>query len=154
MAACSTGAAPTVALVLRPEWAQKVLDGSKTLELRGSATKKRCKVAVAVSGTGCLAGEVRITDCILIAERNNETGLYEDCAPYSLRALAHQHHVDNPEEVLKYQKVFGWVLEEARPYEFPESYRHAAGAIGWVRLDGPAPTKRPPAGVKRSQKRQ
>ena len=78
MAACFTGAAPTVALVLRPERAQKVLGGSKTLELRGSATTKRRKVAVAVSGTCCLAGEVRITDCILIAERNNKTGLCED----------------------------------------------------------------------------
>ena len=150
MATGSNGAAaPAVALVLRPKWAQKVLDRSKTLELRGTATNKRCNVAVAVSGTGHLAGEVRITDCILIAQRNRQTGLYEDVAPYSLRGLAHQHLVENPDKYLKYKKVFGWVLEDARAYDFPRKYNHKGGAIGWVRLDGPS-RKRAPATVKRA----
>ena len=40
---------PDVALVLRPEWAEKILSGSKTMELRGTSTTKRCNVAIAVT---------------------------------------------------------------------------------------------------------
>ena len=104
---------PGVALVLCSAWAGKVLRGAKTLELRGSTTKKRCTVAVAVSGTQLLAGQVRIADSFLIAVGNPQTGRYDDAPPYSLQGLKDLHQVEDPDKLLPYDKV--WGMEAGKP---------------------------------------
>ena len=111
---------PDVALVLRPEWAAKILNGSKTMELRGTATTKRCNVAIAVAGTGKLVGQVRITDSVLLARRNPQTGMLEDVSPNGLNSTQHMHLVYNHKEVLKYKRVHGWGLKMPRFTIHPE----------------------------------
>lgn len=140
---------PDVALVLRPEWAAKILNGSKTMELRGTATTKRCNVAIAVAGTGKLVGQVRITDSVLLARRNPQTGMLEDVSPNGLNSTQHMHLVYNHEEVLKYKRVHGWRLEDAQVYNPPRDYRHTPGCVGWVRLGSVASKKKGKAVLKR-----
>ena len=124
---------PDVALVLRAEWAEKILSGSKTMELRGTSTSKRCHVAIAVAGTGQLVGQVRIADSVLLACRNPKTKMLEDIPPYGLEATQDMHLVEDP-AVLNYKKVYGWRLEDVQAYDPPRDYRHTRGCVGWVRL--------------------
>ena len=41
----------------------------------------------------------------------------------------------SPDEmhIIKYEKIFAWVLEDAKRYDVPEPYTHPQGAITWVR---------------------
>ena len=144
---------PGVALVLRSAWAGKVLRGTKTLELRGSTTKKRCTVAVAVSGTQPLAGQVRITDSFLMAVRNPQTGRYDDVPPYSLRGMKDVHQVEDPDKLLPYDKVWGWKLENPVIYKEPRPYEHTKGCVGWVRLPGSPDAKKAPPKASKKTKR-
>ena len=143
---------PDVALVLRPEWAAKILNGSKTMELRGTATTKRCNVAKAVAGTGKLVGQVRITDSVLLARRNPQTGMLEDVSPNGLNSTQHMHLVYNHEEVLKYKRVHGWRLEDAQVYNPPRDYRHTPGCVGWVRLGSVASKKERQSSVEEAKR--
>ena len=55
---CAAMSEPTSALIVKEKWALKPLNGEKTWEIRGSSTSKRGKIAIAISGTGKLYGEI------------------------------------------------------------------------------------------------
>ena len=59
---------PNTALLIKAKWANLILEGKKHWEVRGTSTSKREVVALAVSGTKKLWGQVEIKDCILIGE--------------------------------------------------------------------------------------
>lgn len=120
---------PTEALLIRPQWAHKILDGSKQWELRGYQTHKRGVVALAASGTGTLVGQVRITDCFLLE-------------PHRFAATFPHHQVD-PDTLkgLNYQTVYAWELRDPMPYDPPRPYRHKKGAVRWLKLNEPAPRR-------------
>jgi len=56
------------AILIRQEPAEDILNGIKTWEIRGSNTKKRGRVAIAISGTSMLYGEVDIVDSIFLTK--------------------------------------------------------------------------------------
>ena len=118
---------PTEALVLRPQWARKILEGTKQWELRGYQTHKFRVVALAASGTGTLVGEAHIEECFILE-------------PHRFAATFPYHQVD-PQTLadLNYKVVYAWVLRDPVTYDPPRPYRHKKGAVSWVRLDEPGP---------------
>lgn len=134
-------ATPTVALIIKQEWASKILNGEKTLELRSTACKKREPVAVAISGTKQLWGQVNITDRFLICRKID--GELKDVAPHSFQGTMHLHLVNNPELVKDYEEVHGWLLSGAVRYDRPIPYHHKRGAVVWVDLTKPEKPKKP-----------
>ena len=144
-------AAPEVALVLRPCWAQMIVDGAKTLELRGALTRKRGLVALAAAGTSQLLGQCRIAGSYKIAEWDDDSQRYIDCPPLSLRRLTHVHQVQDVEETLRrlnYKEVHGWVLQDVEKYKPPRQYQHTSGCVSWVRLTGKAPAAKKTAAAR------
>ena len=57
------------ALIIKAKWALKLLNGEKTWEIRGSSTTKRGTIAIAISGTGKLYGEMTLADAKLVGQR-------------------------------------------------------------------------------------
>lgn len=51
-------------LIIKPYWADLILNNEKTMELRGGRTKIRGTIGIIKSKTGQVYGEVDIIDCI------------------------------------------------------------------------------------------
>lgn len=147
---------PSKALVLKPQWARRVLANGKTLELRSRSTNVRGTVAIAASGTGMLLGEVEIYDVVRLARRNPTTGLLEEDHPLGLRNTQEMHQVEDMSILSSYQQVFGWRLRRPKLYNTPQPYVHTPGAIQWVNLR-PIPSAnakmKKPAVAKRKNKK-
>ena len=52
------------ALLIRSPWVNKILDGSKTWEIRGRSVSKRGRIGLIESGTGTVVGVADLTDAI------------------------------------------------------------------------------------------
>ena len=59
-------------------------------------------------------------------------GEFQDIAEASTEDIAEA----STEEfhMVKYRKIFAWVLEDAKRYKPSRPYRHPQGAVTWVRL--------------------
>ena len=108
-------------LVVKEPWASMLLDGRKTMEIRGSACRKEegTVVHIAKSGTSLVYGSVRFVRCV---------GPLSDS---DFEAL-HPSHLANG-EVCSYPKKYGWVFDTPVLWEEPVPYTHPQGAIGWVK---------------------
>lgn len=111
-------------LLIRAPWIDKILDGSKTWEIRGSHTYKEGRVALIESGTGTIVG---------VAE------LFGVVGPLSLQELSQnwkQAGFEKGERLyrLPYKKTFAWVMRNSKRLRQPVPYDHPSGAVIWVRL--------------------
>ena len=50
-------------LIIKKEHLDKILNGEKTWEIRGSKTHKRGKIGLIQSGSGTIVGECELIDC-------------------------------------------------------------------------------------------
>ena len=116
------GNLPNTALCIKSPFAQLVVEGRKTWELRSFRTHKRERIAIAMSQTQSLVGEVDIVDCIPL----DDTLIQQNVA---------KHQVHDPRGLLGGGQLFAWVLESPSQYNPPKSYEHPAGAISWVHLN-------------------
>lgn len=114
------GSLPNFALCIKPPFAQLVVEGHKTWEIRSFRTQKREKIAIAMSGSRTLIGEVDIVDCICLDED-------------LLRNSFSKHRVRDLSCFLGRQ-LFAWVLKSPKQYSPPKPYEHPPGAISWVCL--------------------
>ena len=128
------GAWPDVALCVKREWLEKILRGEKTVDLRGTISKKGgTRFGLICSGTGLVWGECTFVRC--------QGPLTKD----ELLALQPQHLVharddgqrDTADELrarVKYRNCYAWFVKDAVVYETGFAYVHPRGAIGWVDL--------------------
>jgi hypothetical protein len=111
-------------LLIRSPWIERILEGSKSWEIRGFNTGVRGTIALIRSGSGKIVGTCDLVDVLgpltLEDMRDNVSKSGEDCALTSL----------------PYVKTYAWVLKNARPLEEPIPYAHPHGAIIWVKLTG------------------
>lgn len=110
-------------LIIKPHWADLVLSGKKTIEIRGSNTKIRGTIGVIKSKSGSVFGTVDLYDSIFLTKE-----LYE-----GLREI---HKVGiSYEELLKiYPSPYGWCFRNAFKYNKPLKYNHKKGCVIWVNL--------------------
>lgn len=123
---------PTSALVVQEFWATRILNGTKTWELRGRSTRKRGPISIAISGTSKLYGQVNLVDCVKVAERQ-EDGSLKSLLPLPLNAF-HPMHMVTDLNIIGYPAVYAWILAEPLLYDSPRVYTHTPGAITWVSL--------------------
>lgn len=109
-------------LVIKPHWADLILDGAKDWEIRGAATHHRGPVAIIPSGSGLVVGLVDLVDCVCLSP--NEYAFGE----------THHRILNASATCLPYARLFAWVLSNPRRLPTPKPYRHPRGAIIWVRL--------------------
>jgi hypothetical protein len=114
------------ALVIRRPFVDWILDGKKTWEIRGTATKIRGPIALIAGGTGTIVGT-----CELVDVRG----------PLKVTELvANAHCLNEAPSELKGPRYYGdhtyaWVLASARRLKKPTNYRHPSGAVIWVTLN-------------------
>lgn len=111
-------------LLIRMPWIDKILDASKTWEIRGSHTSKEGRIGLVESGTGTVVG---VADLVGVV------------GPLSLKELSanwRKAGFDNEEHLsrLPYKQTFAWVLQNPKRLRQPVSYNHPSGAVIWVRL--------------------
>lgn len=109
-------------LIIKPYWADLILSGQKTMELRGSNTKIRGRIGIIKSKTGQVYGEVDIVDCVPLSKE--EFNQYKE-----------KHKVICDFEDIPYKNLYGWVLENVKIYDKPIPYKHKQGCVIWVNLD-------------------
>lgn len=122
---------------MKNPYAEMLVTGQKTVEIRGSATEVGRTVAIALSGSKTLLGEVRLESCQLVAVKN-AAGQLEDVvgSEHTLASLKAQHRIENPMESVSYNKVYAWFVSSPLRYLVPVAYSHPTGAQLWVKLSG------------------
>ena len=112
------------ALLIRHPWIDKVLDGEKCWEIRGSRTTVRETIALVPSGSGTVIGVCDIVDCIgpLTAEAFRKNAKKAGMRPSEAQPGW-------------YRQTYAWVLEKPRYLKRPVPYPHPPGAVIWVCLD-------------------
>ena len=113
---------PTSALVVQEFWATRILNGTKTWELRGRSTRKRGPISIAISGTSKLYGQVNLVDCDKVAERQ-EDGSLKSLLLLPLSAF-HPMHMVTDLNIIGYPAVYAWILAEPLLYDSPRVYTH------------------------------
>lgn len=92
------------ALSIREPWTGLIVEGKKTIELRTWRTHYRGPILIHRSGKdGGIVGVAEIADIIEIG------------SPEQFRSLRDRHQAP---EAFYAEKLFGWVLEKARPIKF------------------------------------
>lgn len=140
---CSETKQPGVALVIKKQWCEKIFEGTKIWEIRGTALAKRTRICIAQSKSKSLIGEVDIVDCLQVGRMENG-----QLIPWSDSEWHQQNFIGAEENLPKhciedlsciaYSKIYAWVLDNKQRYDKPKPYRHKTGCITWVRLDNSA----------------
>ena len=127
-------AEPQSALVVKKKWALKLLSGEKCWEIRGSSTTKRGKIAIAISGTGKLYGEITLVDAKLVGYRM-EDGRFEQGEVADSDYIENnfvKHQIEETEmKLVKYRKIWAWIMTNPIKYDPPRAYTHHQGCVIW-----------------------
>lgn len=112
-------------LVIADPWIGYILDGSKTWEMRSSATSVRGPFALIRKGTGAIWGVANLVD------------VRSPLSPEEMIATHARHRI--PSEMIRSGEVVKWntpwVLADVRLLHTPVPYRHPSGAVTWVTLE-------------------
>ena len=111
-------------LMIRSPWIEKILEGKKTWEIRGSNTKIRGTIALIRSGSGTVVGTCELVDVVgplTLSELRNNT-------------RKHGVKLNLIRNTLPYKKTYAWVLSRVRTLKAPVPYKHPMGAVIWVNL--------------------
>ena len=115
-----------IALVIKSPFIERILDGEKTWEIRGSRNNIRGPIGLIRSGSGLIFGVCEVIACLGPLTGNQ------------FRRNARKAGMKQNEAVLGYYtKTFAWVLARPRRFNAPVSYKHPTGAVIWVKLDTP-----------------
>jgi hypothetical protein len=113
-------------LLVRQPLAGWIVDGRKTWEIRGSATKIRGRIAIIAAGTGTVVGTCELCDV-------KGPLRLSDLRSSARKLNKRPSQITGP---LYYgRKTHAWVLRSARRLKQPVPYRHRDGAVIWVALD-------------------
>lgn len=110
-------------LIIKKKWLDLIVSGEKTIEIRGSDTKKiDQKIYLLESGTGRVQAEcvIRATYPISCSDWCEEIDRHCVDIPYS-------------ELIKRYKNPYAWVLSEVEPIEGIWYYEHPKGAVVWVK---------------------
>jgi hypothetical protein len=117
------------ALIVDEPWISRILDGSKTWEMRSRSTEHRGRFALIRKGSGQVVGVAELVGCrgpLSLAE------LRENAARHTIPAERYENG-----ELSKWNVA--WELKNAKSLATPVPYQHPSGAVIWVQLS-PAET--------------
>lgn len=106
-------------LVVKEHWANKILSGEKTWEIRGRNTHVRGEVGIAISGTGKVFGTVSLID-------SKPIGLHDALGNMD------KHRLCANDAAFMYAQPHAWEIENAERFDEPIPYTHKRGAVVWV----------------------
>lgn len=113
------------ALIVKPYWADLIVSGDKTWEIRSRYTDIRGKIGIIASSTKTIVGECEIVNCVKLTKE-----LYDNNFA--------KHHITCSYDKLpdNYKNGYAWVIkpDSACKYDNPKPYKHPKGAVIWVKL--------------------
>jgi hypothetical protein len=116
---------PTKGLVIKSPYIDRILAGTKTWEMRSSATSLRGPIALIKQGSGQVVGVANLVDVKGPLSKQDK-----------LEAIdKHQISIERLESGETDKWDTAWVLENAQPLKTPIHYQHPNGAVIWVNLD-------------------
>ncbi len=107
-------------LIIKPKWANLILQGEKSWEIRGCNTSIRGPIAIIKSGTGMIYGTVELVDSIQV----NLSTLTNNINLHCVEDLS----------VVKYPNPYAWVLKNPVPYDNPIPYTHKQEVVIWANI--------------------
>ena len=108
-------------LIVSPKWAELIVSGKKTWEMRSTGTGVRGRIAIIAAGTGTIVGEVTLDG---VLPRVTLADYYK-----------HLEHCITPSDGVDASRwPTPWVLSDAVKYFEPIPYNHPKGAVVWVKL--------------------
>src|SRR5260370_1423643 len=112
------------ALLIRHPWIDKILDGEKMWEIRGSKTSIRGTIGLIACGSGTIVGVCDVVDCVgpLSVNKFRKNAEKAGMLPSEAR-------------LGRYRNTYAWVFANARYLKQPVPYNHPSGAVIWVSLD-------------------
>ena len=121
---------PEAVLILQLEWANLILEGTKTVEVRGTACTSKVGRVVYItrSGESEIVGSVKITKCegpVDLTRFRNAEHLH----------LVNRDHKFIHGKDLPYKHTYLWHLSDAMYIE-PFHFKRPRGAIVWAKYDG------------------
>ena len=108
-------------LIVKPKWADFILDGFKTIEIRGKKTNIRGKIGIIKSGSKKVFGTVELFHCVELNKENFE--IWKD-----------RHKVDCKFEDLSYKRSYAWFLTKVKKFDKAIPYNHKKGCVIWVNI--------------------
>ena len=109
-------------LIVRTPWVDYLLDGTKTWEIRGSATSIRGRIALIRGGSGLVVGTIDLVDCLPLTRDEY------------LQGEAYHRIPASQTDSISYKHIYAWVVDNPNPLKEPVSYQHPRGAVIWVNL--------------------
>lgn len=127
---------PARALYIKEQWAEEILEGRKTWEIRGRRLHIRGRVALAASGTGRLIGEVVFVDCLEVGHRDAAGALVPGAEAdlFIGRPDNYCKHGISDVSQVTYARVYAWVMEAPRRYHPAVPFQRKAGQVGFIDL--------------------
>ena len=116
---------PTTGLIMHKEWAQKILAGEKTWEIRSSdISAKRLPLRIGLVVKKECIGEVTIMSSIPLS-------------PVALQSAASFLHHRVPQSKMRlvsYRKPHAWVLVDPIAYSEPKQAKRKPGQVTWIKF--------------------
>lgn len=109
------------ALIIRPEWLDKIFHHGKTWEMRSRPTNITGRIALIAAGSGLIVGEATLT--------GNGPKITDPRHAFETQKF---HQVENWKLLEKWR--YPWVLADVKKYQNPVPYQHPRGAVTWVKL--------------------
>ena len=108
-------------LIVKKPWLEKILSRRKTWEIRGTSTQKRGLIHLGLSGSGgMILGCANLIDCLPLSREE-------------FRARIAKHCIEDC-KIVRYRKIYAWVLKDAQRHNPPLRYTHHKGAVTWIKL--------------------
>lgn len=121
-------------LIIRQPWLDRILDGQKAWEIRGTNTQIRGSIGLIQSGSGRVVGVVQLVD----VQRLSSEAFHA--------SVAHHTITDWAPQSLPYPTCYAWVVEDPIRLPEPIAYTHPRGAMRWVRFRPPLAVTPPSKG--------
>ncbi|MNW46847.1 ASCH domain protein [compost metagenome] len=109
-------------LIIKPYWADLILSGQKTWEIRGQNTNHRGHTEIIYSGTGHIYGSAELVESFRISE-----AMFE--------ASRDEHQIEPWKfDISRYKEIYAWAFENPSFHDEPIPYKHPQGVVIWVNL--------------------
>jgi len=110
-------------LIIKPKWADLILDGEKTVEVRGSKTQIRGTVGIIKSGSQKVYGTAELFNCVELTKENFD--MWKD---------RHKLDITYDQLLSIYSKPYAWFLTNIDKFEIPTDYEHKQGCVIWINI--------------------
>jgi hypothetical protein len=104
-------------LLIREPFVGWVLDGKKTWEIRGIATRVRERIALIAAGTGTIVGTCELVDVVGPLTRSD---LVQNVGKLNLEP-------SDPRGPMPYSRTYAWILARPKRLSRPLAYCHPQG---------------------------